>query len=111
LLLLKRGERHGANTLLSQIGSTRFAAPAHYLRCRIKRELGQPKKAITCYGAFRVAHPSSPHAYQALVTAMRLAAAQKDCKTVLKLTGEYLSDHEFGKHVDEARRLKARCER
>lgn len=110
LLLLKRGERAQADTLLSQIKSTaRFAGPAHYLRCRVKREQGKRAAAIACYSAFRSAYPASPYAYQALVTLMRLAAAHKDCKRVKKLTGEYLSDYDVGKHVEEARRLRAEC--
>lgn len=110
LLLLKRGARTKAEALLSQIPSTaRFSGPAHYLRCRIKREQGKRAAAIACYGAFRSAYPASPYVYQALVTQMRLAAAHKDCKRVKKLTREYLSDYDFGKHVEEARRLRAGC--
>jgi TolA-binding protein len=110
LLLLKRGARTRAEPLLRQIPSTaRFAGPAHYLRCRIKREQGKRAAAIACYSAFRSAYPASPYAYQALVTLMRLAAAHKDCERVKRLTGEYLSDYDVGKHVEEARRLRARC--
>jgi len=110
LLLIKNGSRRRADDVLRKINKTsRFLGPAHNLRCRIRQEMKKIPKAIVCFRAFVREFPNSPHAKSALVTLIKLSAAQRDCKSTLEFSARYLASYPAGRQADEAKRLRQTC--
>lgn len=114
LLLLRSGKKTEAEAVLSKVGasnidSTRFKGPAHYLRCRIQEESGAKEKAMACFRAFRDTFPSSPHDQQALQTLIHLSWSAKGCKGALGLISDYLALYPEDAFAKEARRLRGSC--
>ncbi len=114
LLLLRGGQPKKAEAALAGIGKasrSRFLGPAHFLRCRIRREAGDLRRAAVCYGAFKDAFPASPHHRQALQILIRLLVKQKRCTRAGGVIADYLAQYPANAFAREARRLRKVCGR
>ena len=115
LLLLKRGQRKEAEAALAGIGKangrSRFLGPAHYLRCRLRRESADLRGAVACYAAFKDAFPASPHHRQALRLLIRLLVKEKSCTRAGGVIADYLAQYPADAFAKKARRLRKGCGR